>query len=135
MSKKASKFAVGAVIAAAAGYVTGILTAPKSGKETRKDIKDTAVKARVEAEKKLKQAHSELQDLIAKGQKKVSEASDKTKKGYQDAIDHAAQMKDKAKGMLSAIHEGESSDKELQQAIDEADKAIKNLKDYITKDT
>ncbi|MCA1806602.1 MAG: YtxH domain-containing protein, partial [Actinobacteria bacterium] len=43
MANKSGKFAIGAVFAAAAGYVTGILTAPKSGKETRKDIHDTAV--------------------------------------------------------------------------------------------
>jgi gas vesicle protein len=30
--------------AIAAGFTAGILTAPKSGKETRKDLKDKAVK-------------------------------------------------------------------------------------------
>ena len=33
------KIALGAVVGAVAGFVTGILIAPKSGKETRQDIK------------------------------------------------------------------------------------------------
>lgn len=37
MSK--GKVALGAIIGAAAGVVAGILTAPKSGKETRADLK------------------------------------------------------------------------------------------------
>jgi gas vesicle protein len=33
------RVAIGSGIAAAAGFVAGVLTAPKSGKETRADIK------------------------------------------------------------------------------------------------
>ncbi len=135
MSNKSGKFALGAAVAAAAGYVTGLLTAPKSGKETRKDIKDVAVKTRTEAEKQLKKAHTELQDLISKGQEKVDTASKATKDKYQEALTQAKQVKDRAKTMLSAVHEGESSDKDLQQAIDDAQKAIDHLKSYVTKDT
>lgn len=47
MSK--SKFALGAIIGAAAGVVAGILTAPKSGKETRADIKRKAGELKEEA--------------------------------------------------------------------------------------
>ena len=37
--------------AVAAGFTAGILTAPKSGKETRKDLKDKAVKMKADTEK------------------------------------------------------------------------------------
>ena len=57
MDKRVKKFAIGTVIAAAAGYVAGLLTAPKSGKETREDIKNTAVKTYKVAEKELKELH------------------------------------------------------------------------------
>ena len=40
------KIALGAMIGAVAGFVTGILIAPKSGKETRQDIKKGAIKAK-----------------------------------------------------------------------------------------
>lgn len=134
MSKRSTKFAVGALLAGAAGYVTGILTAPKSGKETRKDIHDTAQKAQTEAEKRLKKAHTELQQLLDSGQKRAKQATATTKQGYEDALKQARQVKDKAKSVLTAFHEGESTDKDLQQAVDEADKAITHLKEYVTKD-
>ena len=37
--------------AVAAGFTAGILTAPKSGKETRKDLKDKAIKMKADTEK------------------------------------------------------------------------------------
>jgi len=46
MSKDTGKkVALGALIAASVGYVAGVLTAPKSGKETRQDIKNTGRKS------------------------------------------------------------------------------------------
>ena len=36
---------IGTALGAAAGFIAGILTAPKSGQETRKDIKDVTKKA------------------------------------------------------------------------------------------
>ena len=46
MGKNVSKNVVTGVIAAAAGFVAGILLAPKSGKETRDDIKRKAGEAK-----------------------------------------------------------------------------------------
>jgi gas vesicle protein len=40
--KKGTNIAFGAIIGAAVGVAAGILTAPKSGKETRDDIKQKA---------------------------------------------------------------------------------------------
>jgi gas vesicle protein len=34
------RVAIGSAVAAAAGYVAGVLTAPKSGKATRKDVQE-----------------------------------------------------------------------------------------------
>ncbi len=45
------KIAIGTAIGLAAGYVTGILTAPKSGKETRQDIKKIAPKCSLKPKK------------------------------------------------------------------------------------
>ena len=47
-----SKFALGAIMGAAAGIVAGLLTAPKSGKMTRQDIKEKAVELKNRASKK-----------------------------------------------------------------------------------
>ncbi len=58
------KIAIGSSIAAVAGYVAGILTAPKSGKRTRGDIKNAADKTALEAEKDFKKLQIELGHLI-----------------------------------------------------------------------
>lgn len=133
MAKAKGKLALGGLILAGVGYVAGILTAPKSGKETRKDIKNTAVKAKGEAEKQLKNLHSELGDLVEGGKKQAAKLTATAKKDAHKAVEIGQQARDKAKQVLSALHEGESDDKDLQQAIDEAGKAVNNLKKYVTK--
>lgn len=134
MKKSTEKIAVGAAIAAAAGYVAGILTAPKSGKDTRKDIQGAAVKARTEAEHKLKSLHSELSGLIDQGKSSADELQDKAKDQLNKVIGGAQVAKDKAREMLSAIHEGGAEDKDLQTAINEVNKAIGHLKKFLKND-
>lgn len=130
---KGSKFAVGTAIAAGIGYVAGVLTAPKSGKETRKDIHDKAVKAKTETEKKLKELNTELNSLIntAKARAKGAKAGAKTE--LHKALDKAVGAKEKAREVISAFHEGESEDKDLQKAVTDVNKAIDHLKTYLDK--
>lgn len=69
--------------AVAAGFAAGILTAPKSGKETREDLKRKAEEYKGEAEKRTEQAKAaakESVDSIKSGAKKVGNvASDVAK--------------------------------------------------------
>lgn len=130
---KTKKIAASALVASAAGYLAGILTAPKSGKETRKDIKNTAVKAKKEAEAKLKKLHSELDELIADGKKKAAKLTSGAKKELDSAIDSAKAAKEKVRYLLSAIHEGDAEDRDLQKAIKEANKSAKHLKSFLSK--
>jgi len=131
---KTKKFAIGAAIAGAVGYLTGLLTAPKSGKETRKDIKDAASKARSDAEKQLKTLHSELDQLIGQGKTKVGSLGAKAKDELNAALKGAQTAKDKARNILSALHEGAAEDKDLDKAINEVKKSLGHLKKYISKD-
>ena len=68
---------IGIGLAAAAGYVAGMLLAPKSGRELRADIKREAVKAEkkvVETTKKLeKTATRDVQNLLVRADE-ISEA-------------------------------------------------------------
>lgn len=48
-SSGAGKFFLGAALGAIGGAIAGILTAPKSGKETRKDIADGSKKVAAKA--------------------------------------------------------------------------------------
>lgn len=133
MDKRVKKFAIGAVLAAAAGYVAGILTAPKSGKETREDIKNTAVKTYKAAEKELKQLHTELNGLIGDASKKAAELKGTAQKSLSKAVDGAKAAKEKARELLSAVHEGDADDKDLTAAVKEAQKAVQHLKSFLQK--
>lgn len=63
------KFPLGAVIGLAAGVVAGILTAPKSGKETRADIKHKAGELKDGAEKAVDKVVDEAKDAMGKMKK------------------------------------------------------------------
>lgn len=131
MNKK--KLALGAALAAGAGYLAGILTAPKSGKETRKDIKDVAIKSKIEIEKQLKKLNEELKVLIADAEVRVKKVKDKSSEELKKAVDKAKLAKEKAREMLSAIHSGEADDKNLEAALNEIKLAQKNLVKYLKK--
>ncbi len=132
MDKRAKKFALGAVVAAAAGYVAGILTAPKSGKETREDIKDTAVRTYTAAEKELKVLHTELSKLVGEAGKKAGELQGAAQKNLDKAVDMAKAAKEKARDLLSAAHEGKAEDKDLSAAVQDAKKAAAHLKSFLS---
>jgi len=75
MAKKkkssAGSFFLGAALGAAAGTVTGILTAPKSGKQTRADIvregKKVARKAKAGSKKLVKGVEKEFKKVTTSG--------------------------------------------------------------------
>lgn len=127
------KIALGGVFAAVAGYVAGLLTAPKSGKETREDIKETATKTVSEAEKELKKLHTELGKIIDEAKGRGDKVGDKTQKELTDLLDKAKDTKEKAREMLSAIHEGDADDKDLNKAIKDANKAIDHIRVFLKK--
>ena len=69
--------------AAAAGFAAGILTAPKSGKETRKDLKKKAVKLKADTEKVAGKAAAVAKDSVDSlkvGSQKVGDAVTETAK-------------------------------------------------------
>ena len=133
MGKLLKRLAVAVGLAAAAGYVTGILTAPKSGKETREDIKNAAVMGKGEAEKQLKKVASELGDLIDEAKKRGAELGDKANKERNELMDKARLAREKAREVVSAIHDGDAADDDLRLAVEQANTALKHLRDYLKK--
>lgn len=71
MSK--GKIVLGALFGAIAGFATGILTAPKSGKETRADIANKTSEVAGEVSKK---AEEVAKDVTKKAEYVAGEASD-----------------------------------------------------------
>lgn len=127
------KIAIGAAIAGAVGYVAGILTAPKSGKETRTDIKNATAKAKTEAEKKLKALYSELDKNLEIARKHGSELTGKAKVELEKALESADVVRQKVRELLSALHDGDADDPELKKALKDAKDAIKNLEKFARK--
>jgi len=132
-NKAVKRFAIGTVIAAAAGYVAGILTAPKSGKDTRSDIKETVQRTYTMAEKQLKALHTELTSLIDQAKHKAGELKGTAQVSLEKAVGAAMMAKEKARELLSAVHEGDADDKDLKKAIDDANNAVDHLKSFLKK--
>jgi gas vesicle protein len=131
--KYIKRIAIGSTVAAVAGYVAGLLTAPQSGKDTRGDIKDAASKGMAEAEKELKKLHTELDKIIKQAKVQGDKAGAKAQKELKVLVNKAKDTKEKAREVISAVHEGDAEDKDLQKAIKDANDAVANLKKYLKK--
>lgn len=76
--------------AAAAGFAAGILTAPKSGKETRKDLKKKASKLKADTEKVAVKATAVAKDSVDSlkvGSRKVGDAVTETAKDVKGNVE------------------------------------------------
>ncbi|HXR49730.1 MAG TPA: YtxH domain-containing protein [Verrucomicrobiae bacterium] len=134
--KKRSNFkrlAIGSALAATAGYLAGVLTAPKSGKETRSDLKTAADKSWAEAEKDLKKLNKELGKVIDDAKGRGGKLSKKAQKELEATVDKAKDAKEKVREMISAVREGDAQDKDLDRAVKDATTAIAHLRDYLKK--
>jgi len=136
MRNKTKGIAIGAVIVGAIGYLAGILTAPKSGKKTRDDISQIRDKGVAEAEKHLKKLHTELSQLLGEAHTYATDSASrgKTNEAIEGEVVAKANMaRQKTREILSALHDGNADDKDLDKAVTEASNAIKSLKKYLQK--
>ena len=125
--------ALGAGVAVIAGYVAGVLTAPRSGKQTRRSLTKSGLDEYKSAEAKLKLLHSEITELMSSVKDGHPEANDSSLKSYEAVLDKAKMSKDKLNSVLSAVKAKQSTDKDLDQAIKEAEKAITHVKNFLLK--
>ena len=124
------KFALGAIIAGIVGYITGILTAPKSGKETREDIADKAEDIKESGQEQLQHAHDELDDLLKNAKTKSLALGSKARTEFNEAVVAAKDAKNKLGHLLKAVRSGEADDPQLNKALKQARSAAKNLGKY-----
>ena len=68
------KVALGAIPGAAVGVVAGVLTAPKSGKETRDDLKAKADDLKNQTKQKADQVKTKAETVAGDVKKKADEA-------------------------------------------------------------
>lgn len=134
MSKQdntARNFAIGAIIAGAVGYVAGILTAPKSGRESRSDLANAAGDLKDTAEHQLMYLQAELKDTLKSAKAKTVVLSGKAREEFNEAVIKAKDAQNKLSVLLKAVKAGEADDPELNKAIKQSKLAIKNLKKYL----
>jgi gas vesicle protein len=83
MSK--GKFALGALFGAAAGFIAGIVTAPKSGVETRADIKARADSIKADVAKKAGVFATEAETMVDDAKDKAGDLKDRTERAVEGA--------------------------------------------------
>ena len=118
---------LGVVAAAAAGYVAGVLFAPKSGEETRKDLKarkDELVDKATVKKEQAKEVFGESSETVKKGAADISdEATDFGKK----ASTSASRIGKEAKSI------GTQAKRSLGRAADTATKTGKDVSESVNK--
>ncbi len=104
---KGKKFGLGILIGTVVGVVAGLLTAPKSGKETRKDIKNKAKEVKGIAERKLKEAYKELGVLAAEAGVQADKLKGKAKDEWAELAKKAELLKGQVKAAITSIKSGD----------------------------
>lgn len=128
---KGKKFGIGVILGAIAGVIAGFLTAPKSGKETRDDIKKKANEVKGTAERKLKDAHKELGKLSDEAKNKAKDLQGKAKDELDELTKKADEMRNQVKTAITSIKSGDDDNDEA--TIDQLLKDLGALKDKIAK--
>lgn len=124
------KIAIGSALAGVAGYLAGILTAPKSGKDTRTDISTKAGDIKYSAVDHLTELNDSLHSLIKSTKLKTVSLGSGARAEFNEAVVRAKDAQNKASQVLKAAKAGEASDPDLNKAIKQASLALKNLNKY-----
>ena len=85
MSK--GKFVLGALVGAAAGVVAGMLTAPKSGKATRADIKAKAAELKGEAARRAGEVKDASTDVVNDVKGKAVDYKERGERAIEGAVE------------------------------------------------
>ena len=90
-------------MAGAAGFITGILTAPKSGKETRKELAEKTDELKEQTAADLKKATDELSDMIKAAKDKSLALSAQARSEFNEAVIRAKDARNKATELKKRI--------------------------------
>ena len=121
------KIAIGSAVAGVAGYLAGILTAPKSGKETRGELAQKADEVKDTAEDQLLEVNEELKEMIKSTKVKTVALSSTARAEFNEALMRAKDAQNKSAQVLKAVKKGEAADPDLNKAVKQARLAMRNL--------
>ena len=123
MKSTTKKTVVGTVAGLIAGVAAGVLFAPKSGKETRADLKKAA-------DKVAKMVHDEAEELLTKAKKVRDTLSSKAKEELSKIEARVRSARTRVKNVAGNVAD-KKDDKELQAALQEAQEAFDHLKKFL----
>jgi gas vesicle protein len=109
------------------GYLAGILTAPKSGEESRDDLKQKTEEVKNDAEYQLSELNNELRQLIKDAKVKTLALNSSARTEFNEAVVRAKDAQNKTTQVLKAAKAGEAEDPDLNKAVKQARQAAKNL--------
>lgn len=116
------KFAKGGVVGIVIGAVAGLLLAPKSGKETRDDIRKTVTHTKADAEKQLKKLHEELSHKQKDAKNAADSLKGKAKTELADVLEKSLVVQGRIKELISSLRDGELDQEEVDLTILDAKK-------------
>jgi gas vesicle protein len=115
------------------GAVSGILFAPKSGKETRQDIKDAAAKANKEAEKQLKELHTELLEKSEQLKEVATNLKGKAKTEAEELGEKAEVLRGRVSKLIAAVRDFEADDAEVVEVKTDGKDVLKKISSKLKK--
>jgi gas vesicle protein len=107
-----NKLAIGTFVAAVAGFVTGILLAPKSGKETREQIKQESMKAKDTA---VEEVREKTEAVKEKATEVANDVSEKAKEVRDDVTAKAKDLKGSFDHKVAGVKDAVSSEPEAKK--------------------
>lgn len=125
---------LGVALGLLVGYAAGVLSAPKSGKDTRQDIADAGAKFVHQAGDTIDNLQDQLNDLINLAKDQVSTLNDRRKEELEKLVHTAKDASDKANSIYSAVKEGKADDPDLKKAVENFKKAKNHLATFLAND-
>jgi gas vesicle protein len=132
MNKDVKNVGIALIAGLAAGYALGVLTAPKSGKETRNDIKDAGSKAYKAAEARLKGSYEDLSDVIAKASKQTKKLGTKGHEELDVLLAAAHDAQGRVKQLIASVRRGDATEEQFEDVVIAAQVAKDELQDFIS---
>lgn len=126
-------FALGSALSAVAGYLTGLMTAPKSGQELREELKQTNAKNLSDLQRDLNNLNQELDSVIKKADLKKTELTEKAGQELQGLVEKTQAAEAKVQEIVEAVRSGDANDEDLKRALKNSKSALEHLKDYLDK--
>lgn len=132
-SDKIKNLAFGTLVGAAAGFVAGVLLAPKSGQETRQDLRHSSKNIAREVDKHAKKLHQDLSRAVDTASTEFDHATHQVKAELSKHALKATKSRDQLASVMSAVRSGNSTDEDLDIAVKNAQSALDSLKKYLKK--